>query len=130
MTSLRPARLTSALLALALASCGGDLSPIVSAEIQGADGSHALSQRQVNALNDWLTSHRSGWGLVLATPPGADLVVVVRREDGKSGSLSFYPQPGWQGALTYFASDPKDNGQGSFAVDQVRALRSTLVSQD
>lgn len=67
-----------------------------------------------------------GWGLVLATPPSPDLVIVVKRENGKSGRLGFYSQAGWKGALTYFGNDSADSEQGVFAPEQVRALRDAM----
>ena len=113
--------------ALLLTGCG-DNSPVVSGEVRAAGSSHSLSERQLTSLNAWLGDHRSGWGLVLATPPNSDLWVVVKRADGKSGNLFFYSQEGWKGALTYFGSDAKENEQGSFPIDQVRALRDVLAS--
>ena len=126
-------RFICGLMALGLASCGslmvnGDQSPVVSGEIRSAGGSHVLSQRQVESLNSWLGEHRSGWNIILATPPVPDLVVVIKREDGKSASLDLYSQEGWKGALTYFGSDSKEDSQASFTAEQVLALRSDLMA--
>jgi hypothetical protein len=113
---------------LLLAGCGGgDRSAIVSGEMRSAGASPNLSSRQVAALNAWLSEHRAGWGLVHATPPTPDLVIVVKRQSGRSGSLSFYSQEGWKGALTYLGSDPKDSEQGGIPAEQVRALRNDLM---
>jgi hypothetical protein len=127
MANLRIMGLALGLVAVLLTACA-DESAVVSGEVQGSGVSHPLSERQVKALNLWLHEHSSGWGLVLATPPEADLVVFVRHENGTSGHLDFYAQQGWKGALTYFGRDPRDNEQGGFAVDQLRGLRSDLES--
>ncbi|MBV8049440.1 MAG: hypothetical protein JO171_20015 [Paludibacterium sp.] len=121
------------LMALSLAGCsslmdGGDHSLAVSGEVRSGGGSHALSQRQVALLNSWLGEHRSGWGMVLATPPVPDLVVVVKREDGKSASLDFYLQEGWKSALTYFGSGNKEISQASFPAAEVLALKADLMA--
>ena len=121
------------LMTLGLAGCGslmdgGDHSPAVSGEVRSAGGSHTLSQRQVASLNSWLGEHRSGWGMVLATPPVPDLVVFVKREDGKSASLDFYSQEGWKGALTYFGSGAKEISQASFTAEEVLALKGDLMA--
>jgi len=110
-----------------LTACGED-SPIVSGEIHSPGGQpHPLGERQVALLNSWIDGHRSGWSdLVLATPPQEDLSVIVHRQNGESGSLSFYPQPGWRGALMYWGTRPKQNKQGGFPAEQVSFLRDQL----
>lgn len=126
-------RLACSLMALGLANCGfltasGDHPPVVAGELWSPGGSHPLSRRQVAALNAWLSEHRSGWSVILATPPVPDLAVVIQREDGKSARLEFYPQQGWKGALTYFGSESKENSQASFTAEQVLALRADLMA--
>jgi hypothetical protein len=103
------------LISTLVAACVVD-SPIVSGEIHPPGGrAHPLSERQVAILNSWINAHRSGWSnLVLATPPQEDLSVLVHSQNGESGTLSFYPQPGWRGALMYWGTDPKQNKQGGF----------------
>jgi hypothetical protein len=115
------------LISTILTACVED-SPIVSGEIRLPGGkAHPLSERQVALLNSWIDAHRSGWSdLVLATPPQEDLSVVVHRQNGESGSLSFYSQPGWRGALMYRGTSPKQNKQGGFPAEQVSFLRDQL----
>lgn len=117
---------------LLLGACQ-DNSPVLSGEVQaqGAD-THPLSAGQVQLLNTWLDAHQSGWsGLVVATPPPTEsLRVTVHRQSGQSGSITFYSQEGWKGALMYWGRDPKDNMQGSFPVEQVSELRQELLNPD
>ncbi len=103
-------------------------SPIVSGEVLAKDaGSHPLSAGQVQFLNTWLEKHRSGWSrLVLATPPTGSLSVTVRRGSGESGRIEFYSQEGWKASLMYWGREVRDNRQGSFPADDVRALRQEL----
>ena len=111
-----------------LTACMED-SPIVSGEVHGPSGqARPLSDRQVALLNSWIDAHRSGCSdLVLATPPQEDLSVVVRRQNGKTGAFSFYPQPGWRGALMYWGTEPKQNKQCGFPAEQVSSLRDQLT---
>jgi hypothetical protein len=103
-------------------------SPIVSGEVQAQEAaSQALNARQVQFLNTWLEEHHSGWSrLVLATPPTSSLSVTVRRESGESGRIDFYSQEGWKASLLYWGREVRDNRQGSFPVDDVKALRQEL----
>jgi len=52
--------------------------------------------------------------------------VTVRQQSGESGRLEFFPQEGWKGALVYWSKTPSQNRVGTFAVDQVAALRQEL----
>lgn len=116
------------LAALLLSACG-DESPVVSGEVRApSTTTRALSPRQVQLLNMWLNEHRSGWSrLVLATPPPTSaLSVTVRRGNGESGTISFYAQEGWKGGLMYWGAKPEANRQGTFAPEQVSALRREL----
>ncbi len=113
---------------LLLCACRQD-APIVSGEVQAQDaGSRTLSAEQVQFLNTWLKDHRSGWSrFVLATPPPtSSLSVTVRREGGESGRIAFYSQEGWKASLMYWGSEVRDNKQGSFTADDVKALREEL----
>jgi hypothetical protein len=116
------------LVILLLCACR-ETSPIVSGEVraQGAV-SRPLSARQVQFVNTWLENHKSGWSaLVLATPPpSSSLSVTLHRESGESGRIDFYSQEGWKAALMYWGREVRDNRQGSFAADDVRALREEL----
>jgi hypothetical protein len=104
-------------------------SRILSGEVQAQDaGTHPLSARQVQFLNTWLEKHRSGWSrLVLATPPPtSSLAVTVRQASGESGRIEFYSQEGWKAALMYWGGEARNNRQGSFPADDVKALRQEL----
>ncbi len=116
------------MIGLVLTACVQE-SAIVSGEIHSPGGQgHPLSERQVALLNSWIEAHRSGWSsLVLATPPQEDLSVSVHRQNGESGILSFYPQPGWRGALMYWGKQPSQNKQGGFPVEEVSTLRDQLA---
>ena len=116
------------LTALLLSACG-DESPVVSGEVRApSTATRPLSARQVQLLNIWLKEHRSDWSrLVLATPPPTSaLSVTVRRENGESGTISFYAQEGWKGGLMYWGAKPEGNRQGTFEPGQVSALRREL----
>lgn len=52
---------------------------------------------------------------------------MVRRQDGESGTLCFFPQSGWRGALMYWGREAKQNKQGAFPVEQVSLLRDQLT---
>jgi hypothetical protein len=124
----RHARMTAIGLSILLLCACRESSPIVSGEVQAQDaGSRPLSAGQVQFLNTWLKEHQSGWSrLVLATPPPTSLSVTVRRESGESGRIAFYSQEGWKASLMYWGREVRDNRQGSFTADDVKALREEL----
>jgi hypothetical protein len=114
--------------ALLLGACGPE-SDVVSGEARApSTDPRPLSARQVQLINVWLNEHRSGWSrLVVATPPPtSSLSVTVRRANGESGTIDFYAQEGWKGGLMYRSTEPGDNRQGTFAPEQVSALRREL----
>jgi hypothetical protein len=49
--------------------------------------SRALSASQLQALDQWLHSHRLGWGLLFASPPRPSISVAVVHDDGTKSEL-------------------------------------------
>lgn len=49
--------------------------------------SRVLSASQLQALDQWLHSHRLGWGLLFASPPRPSISVAVVHDDGTRSEL-------------------------------------------
>ena len=103
--------------AFPLAGCQ-DNSPVISA--QTSTGAK-LSQPQVAALNDWLRSHPSGWGLNFATPPAPSLVLRINQESGRNSTLELWDEEGWRGAIVI------DDRLAQFRPEDIAELRSHLM---
>ena len=94
------------------------------------DGVRLDQEREV-AVQDWLTTHRSRWEIIVVTPPpDADQTVDLAYPDGQHVALSIYAgrkYPAWRNVVVVFADDPKRVGMQNFSdkdfADLARALK-------
>jgi hypothetical protein len=90
-----------------------------------------LSEVQLQKLYSWLQSHKSGWTMVVATPPPPSFSILLVHSDGTRTQLDLYSQnESWQRAIGFIRFDGDGHflrrGQMSRTADEVSHLKALL----
>lgn len=104
-----------------------DMDPVfASATVDGA----RLDTVREAAVSDWLKAHRSGWEIIVVTPPlDADQTVDLIYPDGQHVALQLYAggkYPFWRNIVVAFADDPKRVGTQNFSDQEFGELLGAL----
>jgi hypothetical protein len=127
-----------------LFGCREDLSPIVASTVIDDGlflGKYTVEQKdkqpkvwqlsddQLRQMTSWFKDNKSGWGLILASPPPPSFSILFKHEDGSWSQLDLFSfNESWKQVVIFRASNPKNNGIKSLTPQGRNALLQ-LVAQ-
>ena len=130
------------LLLIGLLGCREEDSPVVSGKV--VDGglflgryiverreqqpkAWTLTQEQLRQVSLWLHEHRSGWRLLVVSPPPPAFSIVLKHANGTHTQVDlFSANENWQRAIIVSASDPSNTGIQYLSTQELNALRQLV----
>jgi len=125
-------------LLIGLLGCHEEISPIVSGGV--VDGglllgqyvlkrpeqqvkSWALTQKQLDQVSLWLQEHRSGWRMILESPPPPSFSIVLKHANGTRTQIDLFSiNENWQHVIIINNTDTAKNGIKRISTQERDAL--------